>query len=140
MAKSTRPDMHKSIRAGTREPARRGKQSAQARGRGIHSKPKLLIERLDRDIDLVAPRGYHASVLLKLAHREDGHRIFSWWLVAGRHDMDAVHVPYKHTGEEIIRVDLPDGMPLSSESLEPRLAEFLLHEGTEPPDPPIIKG
>src|SRR5262245_59096693 len=100
--------------------------------------PKPKITRLERDVELVAPRGCHASVLLKLVDRDDGHRYYSWWAVVGRHDMDSVSVSYKYTGEETIRFDLPDGIPLSAESVQPHLTRFLARRHEGPGDPPII--
>lgn len=84
--------------------------------------------RLDRDVDLVAPPGCHASVLLKLVEDSDGHRYYSWWALAGRHATDQISVPYKYTGENVIRCDLPEGMPLSAASLEPHLTAYLTSE------------
>jgi len=111
------------------------------RSRANPARPALKprISRLEGDVELVAPPGYHASVLLKLAHREDGHRYYSWWAVVGRHDMDSLAMSYRYTGEDTIRFDLPDGMPLSARSLQPHLRNYLASDGTEPSDPPIIR-
>lgn len=88
--------------------------------------PKIM--RLDRDIELIAPPGYHASVLLKLVEDGDGHCYYSWWALAGRHAADQATVLYKHTGENVIRFDVPEEMPLSAESLRPHLRAFLASE------------
>jgi hypothetical protein len=133
--------MQKVTRAATHKPARHIVKPAR-RPRG--SAPKLelqpTITRIDRSVDLVAPRGCSASVLLKLVTRDDGHRYYVWWAVAGRHDADAFSVHYKHNGEDVLRVDLPDGMPLSAASLQPHLESYLKSENTQPSDPPVIRG
>src|ERR1043166_7247075 len=108
--------MLKSSTTGPHKPARSARAPRPARGQrkarshkpqhAATAGPKIQISRLQGDVDLIAPPGYHVSVLLKLTHREDGHRVFSWWTLAGRHDMDAITVPFKYTGEEILRVDL----------------------------------
>ena len=114
------------------------------------------ITRLDRDIELVAPPGCHASVLLKLVEDSDGHCYYSWWAMAGRHAADQACVFYKHTGGSVIRFDLPEWMALSAESLRPHLRAFLASEQVvvteeisvttrsrtvirEASDPPIIR-
>lgn len=94
--------------------------------------------RLTRSIKLVAPPGCHASVLLKLVHRDDGHRYYSWWAVVGRHDMDSIAVMYRYTGEETIRFDLPEGVALSADSLQPHLTRFLADQHEADDDTPII--
>lgn len=133
--------MQKSIRARpvTHKPAR---YVARNRIRKPPGAPKLrpTITRLTGDVELVAPRGCSASVLLKLVTRDDGHRYYSLWAVVGRYDRDKISVPYKYTGEDTIRFDLPEGMPLSAERLQPYLSDYLASDGTEPPDPPVIKG
>ncbi len=97
------------------------------------------ITRLDGDVELVAPPGCCASVVLKLVSRDDGHRYYSWWAVVGRNGMDRLAVSYKYTGEDTIRMDLPEGVSLSAASLQPFLTAYLAGEGTEPPDTPIIR-
>lgn len=87
-----------------------------------------MLTRVTGDINLVAPRGYRASVLLKFVSRDDGHRYYSWWAMVGRRDSEAVSTKYKYTGEDVIRCDVPEGMPLSAESLQPYLAAFLADE------------
>jgi hypothetical protein len=99
-----------------------------------------VVTRLVADVDLVAPKGFTASVLLKLVSRDDTQRQYALWALAGRHDVDTCIVPYKYTGEDTIRVDLPEGMPLSAEALAPHLTAFLASEGNEPPGTPIIRG
>lgn len=130
MRKSTRHIIHR--------PARR---IARKRPRVTPARPALqpTITRLAGDVELVAPRGFCASVVLKLVDRDDGHRYYSWWAMVGRHGMDTVAVSYKYTGEDTIRMDLPEGMPLSAESLQPHLTAYLASDGTEPPDTPIIR-
>jgi len=96
------------------------------------------LTRLTDSIELVAPAGCSASVILKLVKRDDGHRYYAFWLVAGRHELDAAAVAYKHTGEDAIRCDLPEGVPLSAETLQPHLARYLASLGEKPGDPPVI--
>lgn len=114
--------------------------------RATTAKPKAKLEvqptitRVIGDVDLVAPRGCSASVLIKLVSRDDGHRYYQWWAVAGRHGMDTFSLRYKHNGEDVLRFDLPEGMPLSAASLQPHLESYLAGENTEPSDPPVIRG
>ena len=130
MQKSTRQLSHKPAHDVTHKGAR---------ANHARPAPQPTITRVDGDIELIAPRGYCASVILKLVDRDDGHRYYSWWVMAGRHDMDSASVTYRYTGEDTIRVDLPEGMPLSAESLQPHLDAYLNSEGTEESDPPIIR-
>lgn len=97
------------------------------------------LTRITGDIDLVAPRGFCASVLLKLVSRDDGHRYYSWWAMVGRHDVDSYTIRYKYRGEDLIRCDLPEGMALSEESLQPHLVSFLASEHNQPDGTPIIR-
>jgi hypothetical protein len=99
---------------------------------------KLKITRLERNTKLVVPHGYYASVLLKLVNRVEGQRQYSWWLTVGRHDMDSVSVPYRYTGEDTIRFDLPPKFRLSKAALRPHLTRFLRNAGELEGDPPII--
>jgi len=94
-------------------------------------KPDLspTITRLEDDVTLVTPRDCWASVLLKRLDR-DGAR-YSWWAMVGRRDMDEMSVSYTHKGEDIIRFDLPDGMPLSADSLRPHLVKYLATQGDQ---------
>ena len=135
MQKVTRTVAHKPARHVVHKPAR-------PRARG--SAPKLELQptvtRLSGNVDIVAPRGCSASVLLKLVTRDDGHRYYQWWAVAGRHGMDTFSLRYKHNGEDVLRFDVPDGFPLSAASLQPHLVSFLESENTEPSDSPIIRG
>lgn len=135
--------MQKATRTVPHKPARHAVHKPAARPRARGSAPKLELQptvtRLAGNVDLVAPRGCSASVLLKLVTRDDGHRYYSWWLVVGRHDADSLSVHYKHNGEDVLRFDVPEGFPLSSASLQPHLVSFLASENTEPSDPPIIR-
>lgn len=101
--------------------------------------PRPTLTRVTGDLELVAPVGCSASVLLKLVSRDDGHRYYSWWAMVGRHDMDSFSIRIKYRGEDLIRCDLPAGMPLSEESLQPHLTSFLAGEHTQPPGTPIIR-
>jgi hypothetical protein len=135
MAKSS--TSRKGSRAG-HAPSRRTSSAGGNRGNGAGGRFKPHISRLSNDVRLVAPPGCYASVLLKLVDREDGRRWYSWWAMAGRHDMDNVCVSYKYTGEDTIRFDLPFGMPLSESALQSHLAQFLARERDFADDPPII--
>ncbi|HEX3758693.1 MAG TPA: hypothetical protein VHW23_08295 [Kofleriaceae bacterium] len=104
---------------------------------GKHA-PAPQLTRLTDSIELVAPPGCSASVVLKLVKRDDGHRYYAFWLVAGRHDLEAATVAYKHTGEDAIRCDLPQGMPLSAAALQPHLATYLDSLSEKGGDPPVI--
>jgi hypothetical protein len=101
---------------------------------------KPVIARVEADVDLTAPKGFRARVLLKLVDRVNGRRSYSWWAMAGRHELDAASMRFKYHGEDMLQFDLPEGMPLSEELLAPYLEDFLAGEGNEPPDPPVIKG
>jgi hypothetical protein len=98
-----------------------------------------VITRITHDLDLIAPHGCRASVMLKLVERDEGHRYYEWWLVVGRHGPDTVSVKYKADGADTIRVDVPEGMPLKAEALQPHVAAFLANERVEQPDTPIIR-
>lgn len=97
------------------------------------------LTRVTGDIDLVAPHGFCASVLLKLVSRDGGHRYYSLWAMVGRHGVDTFSIRYKYRGEDLIRCDLPEGMPVSEESLQPHLVSFLAGEHNEPDGTPIIR-
>jgi hypothetical protein len=99
------------------------------------AEPRL--SRLDRDIVLVAPRGCHASVLVTLIKRDDRHRYYAWLAMVGRGVGD-VTVSYRHAATDTIRLDLPDGVPLSAKSLEPHLAQFLASTSELDGPPPVI--
>jgi hypothetical protein len=139
--------MQKSARDIARDPLPRSVSSPRRRVRGKpplraapRTEPRPTITRLTSDVDLTPPRGCSASVLLKEVSRNDVHRYYTWWLVVGRSGADALSMPYKHTGEDIIRIDLPDGMSLSATGLQPYLEAFWDAQSLEPDDPPIIKG
>ena len=98
-----------------------------------------VITRITRDLEVVAPHGCRASVLLKLVDRDEGHRYYDWWLVVGRHGAETVSVKYKADGADTIRIDVPEGMRLSADALQPHVTAFLAHEGNEPADPPTVR-
>ena len=130
MQKSTRPAMHKPVRHVARKPARM-----------TPAKPatRPVIARVEGDVDLIAPKGFRARVLLKLVDRIDGRRVYAWWAMVGRHELDAASLRFKYNGEDMLQFDLPESMALSEELLTPYLKDFLDGEGNEPPDPPVIK-
>lgn len=129
--------MQKIPQEDTPKPTRRHNPE-QARPTRAKPPARPTITRLTGNVVLVAPPGCSASVVLKLVKRDDGHRYYAWWLMVGRNDVDAASVAYKHTGEDAIRCDLPEGMPLSAESLQPHLTQYLASLGEEPGDPPVI--
>lgn len=142
MQKITRPVSDKSARHASPKRTRvlaAARASARASTGPAKPAPRPTLTRITGDFDLVAPRGYCASVLLKLVSRDDGHRYYSWWAMVGRHDVDSFTIRYKYRGEDLIRCDLPEGMALSEESLQPHLVSFLTGEHNEPDGTPIIR-
>jgi hypothetical protein len=119
-----RTTVQKPARRATRKPTRR-RGTRRAAAKPARRSPSPRIARLEGDVELVAPRGYCASILLKLVDRDDRHRYYRLWAAVGRHDADTVSMRYKYTGEETIRVDLPEGMGLSAKALEPHLTEYI---------------
>jgi hypothetical protein len=104
------------------------------------AEPTPVITRITHDLELVAPQGCRASVLLKQLERDEGHRYYDWWLVVGRRGAETVPaVKYKADGGDVIRVDVPDDMPLRADALDPHVAAFLKNEGNEPADPPTVR-
>lgn len=104
--------------------------------------------RLEGNLTLEAPDGYLASAIFKLIGHDGVRRIYALWLLVGRSEHDRVAVPYKFTGEDTIRCDLPSGNLISITALEPHLRKFLETDGFlggGPPaianegDPPVIK-
>ena len=134
MQKITRAVSHKPARAIASERPR-----ARVAGAKPAPGPAPVITRITQDLELVAPHGCRASVLLKLVERDEGHRYYEWWLVVGRHDAETMSVKYKADGADTIRVDVPEGMRLSAETLQPHVAAFLAGEGLEPADPPTVR-
>jgi hypothetical protein len=98
-----------------------------------------IVTRITRDLELVAPHGCRASVLMKLVERDDEHRQYEWWLVVGRHGAETMSVKYKADGADVIRIDVPEGMPLTATDLQPHLAEFLTKERVQQNAPPTIR-
>lgn len=86
---------------------------------------------LEGDVELVVPRGYRATVLLRRV--DEGNRIrYSWLAIQYALADSCVSASYKHTdGEDTVQVYLEEGTPLSSESLKARL---IANAG----DPPIV--
>jgi hypothetical protein len=100
------------------------------------SAPRL--SEVTHNLDVIAPRDCDASVILKLvAH--DKNRIYALWLLVGRHEEDAISVPYRFTGEDTIRCDIPHGAAVSAAALLPHLVKFLNSKGWENDGPPIIR-
>lgn len=98
------------------------------------------VQHIEADIDLEVPDDCYASVLLRLIDAEDDDRYFTWWAVVGRSDSDMSRMSYSHTiGAVTIRFDLPEGIPLSADSLQPYLKTFVERSGVEGSEPPIIR-
>jgi hypothetical protein len=89
---------------------------------------------------LVAPRGFHASVLLRFVNKKDGHRHYSMLVMVGQNDTNKVNACFTFTGEETVRFDLPAGIPVSAASLAPALQQYVrtLPADQRGNDPPII--
>jgi hypothetical protein len=137
--------MQKIARTVAHKPARHAEHKHKPRratAKPTPAKPALqpTVTRVASDVELVAPRGCSASVLIKLVTRDDGHRYYSWWAVVGRHGVDTFSIRYKHNGEDVLRFDLPEGMPLTAEALQPHLASYLASENVQAADPPVIRG
>src|SRR5262245_50791331 len=102
MSKSSSPAQRKSARRITQPPPPPKPPRA--------AKPPVpIVSRIEADVELVAPQGCYATVIVKLVDRDDEHRYYSWWTLVGRNDMDKIAVRYEFTGEDTIRFDLPDG-------------------------------
>src|SRR5215831_3955905 len=88
----------------------------------------IKVQPVTTDIDaFVAPRGFHASVLLRFVtlSKKDGHRHYSMLVMVGQNDTNKVSACFKFTGEETVRFDLPPGTPLSAASLAPALQQYV---------------
>ena len=95
--------------------------------------------RVRKSLKLEVPLDCDASLILKQV-RHDEYRCYAVWLLVGRDDQDAMSASYKFTGEDTVRVDIPNGGIISAGALQPHLAKFLKSEGTEEDAPPVIKG
>lgn len=93
-------------------------------------------------LDLQAPKGYKASVLLK----SDGAARYVWWLSVGRHDSDALKMPFDCNGASFIRCDVPEDHLLSEQAIHNGLDAFLKSKsasaisGTTVADPMVNGG
>src|ERR1043165_5625302 len=119
--------------------ARRPAASTATRRKRKAPAPAPRFSRITRSLKLTPPDDCKASVIFKLVAHDDFRR-FSYWLLVGRHDQEALEVRYKFTGESTLRCDVPFGAPLTSDALQPHLEAFLKSEGTEPGGPPILDG
>lgn len=91
------------------------------------------ITRLQADLQLVVPSGYKASVLLRRVN--EGDRIhYSWLTIQYALGDTFTSISYKHTSDEVIRFDVPEGTPLSSETVRSYLFSTFSSAG----DPPIV--
>jgi hypothetical protein len=97
------------------------------------------VTRITADLTLTAPPGCRASVLLKLVGNdtEAMTRSYVWWVVAGRDDFDAVAVEVRTEGD-ILRIDVPENQPLSTQYLQQVLNAW--KDPKLPPDTPVVKG
>lgn len=134
MLKRSRAVSHKPARASASEP-----QPQAGAGARPAAPPSPVVTRITSDLDVVAPHGCRASVLFKMVERDAAHRYYDWWLVVGRRGAETMSVQYKADGADTIRVDVPDGMRLSADALQPHVTAFLKSEGTLPAAPPTIR-
>lgn len=132
--------MQKTARAVTEKPTR---ANANGRPRAAGAKPAAAhapdVSKVTGDTVVTAPPGCRASVLLKLVERDEGHRYYEWWLVVGRHGAEAASAKYKADGADVIRIDVPDGMPMTAEAFQPHLEAYFARAGVEPPDTPTVR-
>ncbi|HEY0190540.1 MAG TPA: hypothetical protein VGC42_05415 [Kofleriaceae bacterium] len=96
--------------------------------------------KVTKSVDLVAPPGCIASVILKQVTHSDGVRTYRWWMLAGRSGDDALSLHLKYDGEDMIRCDVPAGMTLSETELQPGLKAFVDSLGCLPGDGGIGTG
>lgn len=110
--------------------------------------PPSLVTKVTEDVELIAKEDCNSCVLLKEVSRgmestPSGPKLiayYKWWVLAGRHGIISVTIPYDHDASLVLRVDVPDGVRLSSDYLELQLANFWKNSGGLPPDTVIIKG
>jgi hypothetical protein len=100
------------------------------------------VTQLTSDVELTPPSDCCASVLLRLAGRDTSGTdvYFAWWVVAGRWGAMSATVPYHFDGVLTYRFDVPRGVRLSSDYLQPYLAAVYGKGGHLPTDTPVIKG
>jgi hypothetical protein len=111
--------------------------------RSINERTNEVVAKVTRvagSLTLVAPVNYQASVLLKLVGIEAAkkYRVYAVWVAAGRDDADAVEVKFDYTGEDVLRVDVPEGVSLSADYLNKVLGAW--KDPVLPPDTPVVKG
>ena len=85
----------------------------------------LQFSRVTGPISLAPPKNCIASVLLKLVARDDGHRIYAWWLSVGREGNDFLSVAFDVAGADVIRCDVPETSELSAKLVSKGLDVFL---------------
>jgi hypothetical protein len=102
--------------------------------------PPIVTWICDEVINLTPPPQHSVSVLLREVGRGNGHSWYAWWAAAGRDGEMAASIEYRRNGKNTIRIDIPQGQPLSSDYLQMWLLLFWQHfpHGL-PGDPPIIK-
>jgi hypothetical protein len=111
----------------------RGKTTPPARAAKSALQPKL--SRLTASVELIPPPGCIATVILKQIDHDEETRYYKWWVMVGRSGDDAFSFHYKHTGEDAIRCDIPEGMALSEDALLPALKAFWSEQSVLPGDP-----
>jgi hypothetical protein len=101
---------------------------------------KAKVTRVMGSLTVSAPVNYRLSVLVKLVaiDSETEQRQYAWWVAAGREDAEAVPVSFTYTGEDVLRIDVPEGAPISTDYLNEVLAAW--KDPTLPPDTPVVKG
>src|SRR5690348_13259192 len=88
-----------------------------------------VVTRVKSNVDLQAPPGCSASVLLRQVTRvgpadAPGQRTFVWWLAVGRYQVKALTVPFVFDGADTLRVDVPEGTSLDTDTLQAAVARF----------------
>jgi hypothetical protein len=99
--------------------------------------------RVEADVVLQAPPGYRASLLVRSTTNSgspdgDGTVTYIWWLSVGRFQAQSISIPFKHGGESVIRVDVPEDVSFDAEVVQDAVVRCLKGEGTLPPDAVII--
>jgi len=140
MAKTARTIARKNpspARTARRPASKAAPKKSKAKRKVAAGAPQL--SRIVRNVELIAPPGCIASLVLKQV-AYDAYRYYAPWLLVGRYDVDALPVKYKFTGENTIRCDIPEDGEVSLAALQPPLVAFLEAEGKEPDGPPVVIG
>ena len=112
--------------------------------RTASEKSEPVVTRIKANVELQAPPGCSASVLLRQVTRVGpadgpGQRTFAWWLAVGRFQVKAITVPFVFDGVDTLRVDVPEGTSLDTDTLQTALAMFVKGDDHLPEDTVVIK-